>query len=298
MKTGQFLPAAFRRFPHARTRYLYYGVKAGRLTCVFQPARRANRSVRDQTYPPFPKIYSRTHPGESRLLFALSYVLDGRGTLYDPASGMERNLEPGIMFQYNGRRANALHLAAGDDFFECSICLDGDTGQRLDELGFWNRSISILQPGLHDSLIRAYLDIYDGIVDPNLPSRGLLLQLTRLLDNIYTMALGNEQTAAFKTRAIGVLSGNLNPGFKMSEAAAMMHMPYETFRQKFRKIFGLSPIDYQVRLRIEKACLLLGQYNVRETAAMLNYADPYAFSKQFKKIMGVPPRDYDPFEGS
>ena len=57
---------------------------------------------------------------------------------------------------------------------------------------------------------------------------------------------------------------------------------------------GYSPIDYFLRLKIQKACFNLDftEMTISEIAEKIGYSDQYYFSRLFKKIMGMAPSDY------
>lgn len=61
----------------------------------------------------------------------------------------------------------------------------------------------------------------------------------------------------------------------------------------FRVYKSLSPVEYIVVLRIQKAQQLLSEnekMSVKEVAALVGYEDPFYFSKVFKKITGHAPK--------
>lgn len=62
----------------------------------------------------------------------------------------------------------------------------------------------------------------------------------------------------------------------------------------FRKETNYSPLSYFSHLKITKSCEYLDQTSlkIKEIAFMLGYSDPYYFSKDFQKKMGVSPRNY------
>ncbi|ERJ20028.1 MmsAB operon regulatory protein [Salinisphaera shabanensis E1L3A] len=66
------------------------------------------------------------------------------------------------------------------------------------------------------------------------------------------------------------------------------------FIREYRRQTGQTPMQAFQRLKISRACYLLDitDWNVGEIASDLGYDDPYYFSRLFKKVMGVPPRDY------
>jgi len=62
----------------------------------------------------------------------------------------------------------------------------------------------------------------------------------------------------------------------------------------FRELTGYSPKAFQLRLKIQHACRLLTttDFPVNEVSRSLGFADPYYFSRLFKKIMGQSPLYY------
>lgn len=59
-----------------------------------------------------------------------------------------------------------------------------------------------------------------------------------------------------------------------------------------RAVLGLAPASYLGALRCEHACRLLGDraLSIEEVGRRVGIADPYLFSKVFKRVVGVSPR--------
>lgn len=66
------------------------------------------------------------------------------------------------------------------------------------------------------------------------------------------------------------------------------------FRSEFKKSLGMSPKEYIINLRIETACMLLSEsdISISEVARLVGYADPYYFSRIFKRKTGISPLCY------
>ena len=67
------------------------------------------------------------------------------------------------------------------------------------------------------------------------------------------------------------------------------------FRHSFKEITGLSPIDFLIRLRIEKATEIIANFpdlNVTEVAMKNGFENCSYFSRQFKKVIGITPIAY------
>ncbi len=80
----------------------------------------------------------------------------------------------------------------------------------------------------------------------------------------------------------------------VQQLAAQACLSEAHFAKQFQKKTGYAPIDYFIRLKMQKACELLStsDLRIREIATALGYIDPYYFSRLFKKVMGVSPRAY------
>ena len=63
-----------------------------------------------------------------------------------------------------------------------------------------------------------------------------------------------------------------------------------TFKRRFRKATGYTPIDYVQRLRIEEAKQIIetGQMPLDE----VGYEDPSYFRRLFKRLAGITPASY------
>lgn len=66
------------------------------------------------------------------------------------------------------------------------------------------------------------------------------------------------------------------------------------FSNKYKALTGHSPIQYFLHLKMERACYLLdvSGISVKDVSRTLGYEDSYYFSRLFKKIIGVAPRQY------
>ena len=65
-------------------------------------------------------------------------------------------------------------------------------------------------------------------------------------------------------------------------------------RMLFQKETGSSPINYFIRLKIQKACQYIELTNLKlnEIALRLGFEEPAYFSRLFTKVMGISPSAY------
>ena len=88
------------------------------------------------------------------------------------------------------------------------------------------------------------------------------------------------------------LEENYHQDIKISDLAEASHLSVSHFRRLFTEYFNMSPIEYINKLKIKKACELLksGIYTVSETAEKTGFSNIYYFSRLFKDITGVSPK--------
>jgi AraC-like DNA-binding protein len=90
-----------------------------------------------------------------------------------------------------------------------------------------------------------------------------------------------------------LLASNLSEPVSVPDVAAKVGLGYSNFRRMFKSSTGVSPAEYRVRRRIERAQeLLMEGLSAKAISANLGYSDLFAFSAQFKKFTGLSPRQY------
>jgi AraC-like DNA-binding protein len=74
----------------------------------------------------------------------------------------------------------------------------------------------------------------------------------------------------------------------------LAHMSESSLMRTFRRVLNRSPIEHVIRVRVLKAAEWLRRGNVRVTEAAFGcgFSDSNYFSRQFRQIMGVRPREY------
>lgn len=81
---------------------------------------------------------------------------------------------------------------------------------------------------------------------------------------------------------------------RIAELAALCGISEVYFRRIFHALYGKSPKEYVIDMRIERARRLLsdGGFTVREVAALCGYFEETHFSREFKRHVGCSPSDY------
>src|SRR5690606_24821728 len=95
-------------------------------------------------------------------------------------------------------------------------------------------------------------------------------------------------------KAIGFMKKNIAEKFTVEEIAGRFSYSASHFFALFRKETGMSPLDYFIQLKMQKACQLLDltTLRVKEIAAEIGYEDAFYFSRLFSKVMDMSPKEY------
>ncbi len=80
----------------------------------------------------------------------------------------------------------------------------------------------------------------------------------------------------------------------LASLARRLHVSRSHLSREFQRHFGVAPIHYLLRLRLQHAAHLLREqnFNVTEVARAVGYEDVFHFSKLFKKHHGLSPRAF------
>jgi AraC-like DNA-binding protein len=95
-------------------------------------------------------------------------------------------------------------------------------------------------------------------------------------------------------QTVRYMAGHLTERLSVSQLAALVHVSPSHYFAIFKRQTGYAPLDFFIHLRMFRGCLLLDRtpLTVKEIAAELGYEDAFYFSRLFKLVSEVSPRDY------
>jgi AraC family transcriptional regulator len=97
-----------------------------------------------------------------------------------------------------------------------------------------------------------------------------------------------------KLRAVvEFIEDRLDAGPTLEQLAAVAHLSAYHFARQFKAATGLPPHQYVIARRVERARQLLqggGDLSLAEIAARAGFSDQSQFSRHFKRLVGVTPR--------
>lgn len=94
--------------------------------------------------------------------------------------------------------------------------------------------------------------------------------------------------------ALDIIGYEYNKNFQITRFAKIFQLDPAYFTRLFKKKTGLSPKQYILKLRMEKAKEYLKNsiFTIREISTAVGYNDPLYFSSVFKKYFGISPTEY------
>ena len=115
----------------------------------------------------------------------------------------------------------------------------------------------------------------------------ILYTLGRLVNHTDTTNDRVSEAAAF-------ITSHYNSEIRIEELAASCGLSQSRFMALFKEQTGMAPHAYQTSLRIQNSMALLSstQLSISDISEMAGYQDPLYFSRIFKKMTGVSPREY------
>jgi len=125
--------------------------------------------------------------------------------------------------------------------------------------------------------------------------RAKLLELMVYLSRAYTSTDTTEAHALLRVgNVIGALENDFSRDWKLDELLKIAHMSRSNLMRIFRKATGQTPIDYLVRLRIQKAMDMLRNtdLSITEIALEVGFNDSNYFTRQFRGVIGKTPREF------
>jgi AraC-like DNA-binding protein len=125
--------------------------------------------------------------------------------------------------------------------------------------------------------------------------RAKLIELIVYLARAYNFSEATEARALLRVgHVIGALENDFSRNWQLRDLQKTAGMSRSNLMRVFREATGVAPIEYLLRLRIQKAMKLLRgtSLSVTEVALRTGFNDSNYFTRQFRKIAGCPPAKY------
>lgn len=245
-------------------------------------------------------VADKTHHIERETLAGheLVYCLRGCGAVR--VSGRTHRVKKGSLYWVSCWHPHSYHADAHDPWELYWVRIEGPG---LDALAKALRISDLpVFPHLDDASMQACFHEAFVIFDapsPASPAR-MHAAIARMLSLLYENRFRDADMDALATvpsaleRPLVRMRQHYADALRLADLSALAGMSVSHFIRTFKRSMGTSPIDWLRRERINQAKrrLIDTEEPVKEIARQCGYRDPYFFSKDFKKLTGLPPTNY------
>ena len=225
-------------------------------------------------------------------VYVIEYIIEGTGTLivksqeYHPSAGDFYLLQPGIEHEY---------YSSGDHpWTKIFANVYGAMCQQIVDVYGLSNTVHIKNCDVRQPL-QELIDIANSL---DLKESEIMTRCAgKFVEILANAALKNNISQTSNAEA-NILCDFLNANTqRMVSVAELSHLIYRSpdyTIKLFKRTFGYTPYDYQIRqkMNICKRRLCTSNDSISDIAYELGYADPQHFSKLFKSRCGISPRQY------
>ena len=223
------------------------------------------------------------YPLHKHEFWEIMFYIEGDGFLHTPAADYKFTkgtaiLVPPEVLHGSVSKSGFKNISIGGNFerffaFNSPLTVNDNTncdGRYLANMIFQNRYGS---KAYIESLVNAYIYF---LLDQTAFSNGIDIAV----HNVHTKIKENAQ----------------NPDININRILLSSGYAEDYIRMHFSKRYGMPPVKFLTKVRIDCACNLIQIYrhsvSLTEIAEKSGYTDYIYFSKQFKSITGKSPREY------
>src|SRR6476659_1263612 len=153
-----------------------------------------------------------------------------------------------------------------------------------------------LDAAVLDALIRLVTLLHEPALAPRLAPLIQQEIIIRLLTGPHGSQLRRLVTAGSPSqqiaKAVAWLKQNFVETLHGDDLADRAHMSPSSFRQHFRALTGVSPLQYQKQLRLQEArqLMLNENFDAGSAGGRVGYESPSQFSREYSRLFGAPPQ--------
>lgn len=230
--------------------------------------------------------------------YQILFITRGNGVFESEITG-SRKINVGdlfILFPKIWHRFKPDKAVGWDEYW---LEFDGDLIRHFCTKEFLNPENPVITIGLNEDMVENYLKIINLIKDekPGFQyiASGVLLQILGQIfaSKKYQLFEGKIVENQIRQAKLLILE-NMHKSILQKDIAKNIGMGYSLYRKKFKEYTGISPTQYHINLKTNKAkdLLITSNQSLKEIAHTLGFESPDYFFKLFKQKTGFTPSDF------
>jgi len=232
--------------------------------------------------------------------YQLIYITHGEG-VFESKTGGKLVVKEGsiiLLFPDEWHRYKPNENTGWNEYW---VGFKGPIADQLVTNKFFSRQKPLIRIGFREEIVAFFNDICDRT---NTERRGyqplISGEILHLLGFLHAISKENEWNdsndpeTSLVSKARVIFRENIETSISAEQVSSNLGVSYSLFRKVFKKYTGISPGQYLIQLKIERAKLLLTFPDklVKEVAYDLGFDSCFYFSKLFKEKTGLSPVNY------
>ena len=229
--------------------------------------------------------------------YQVNYITEGSGIF--ETSTDQFQVVPGSILILRSGMWHRYKPDTSTGWNEHYLGFSGDFCTNLFHEGFFAQGKPVLYVGFQEKLLKLFFEIIQVVKDEKTGHQQVgaaktILMLSEILSVVRNQEFAGKTIERIIRKACLYFRGNLNTNVNIETLAGELNVGYSYFRQMFRKYTGISPNQYHLSLRIQKAKDLLVSTNqsFKEIAIDLGFESYFYFSRVFKDKIGQSPMEF------
>jgi AraC-like DNA-binding protein len=230
--------------------------------------------------------------------YQVLYITKGKGVFESEITGVRRINAGDVFILFPGiwHRFKPDNDSGWDEYW---VEFNGDFIKHYRSKEFLNPENPVITIGIAGEIAGNILKILE-LIKKEKPgfqyiASGILLQILGQMfaSKKYHSFEGKEIEGKIKQAKLAILE-NLSQTILQEELAESVGLGYSLYRKKFKEYTGVSPAQYQIGLRINKAkdLLITSNLSLKEIAGNLGFETADYFFRLFRQKTGVTPSDF------
>jgi len=229
--------------------------------------------------------------------YQINYITEGSGVFetetdqFQVVPGSMLILRPGMWHRYRPDTTIGWN--------EHYIGFNGLFCENLFHEGFFQYGKPVIYVGFQESLLKLFFEILQLVKDEKtghqqVAAANTILLLSKMLSVVKNQEFSGKSIERTIRKACLYFRENLNSNINIEQLASDLNVGYSYFRQMFKRYTGISPTQYHLSLRIQKAkdLLVSTEFSFKEIAIELGFESYFYFSRIFKDKTGVSPQEF------
>ncbi|QGY46502.1 helix-turn-helix domain-containing protein [Maribellus comscasis] len=230
--------------------------------------------------------------------YQILYITKGKGIFESEITGT-RKINAGdifILFPGIWHRFKPDEDSGWDEYW---VEFNGDLIQHYRLKEFLSPENPVITVGIHEDIARNYLQVIHLLKEEK---PGFQYIASGYIVQILGQIFASKKYHPFEGKAIEnqirqaklTILENLHQSISQQEIARSAGMGYSLFRKKFKEYTGVSPAQYQIQLKINKAkdLLIVSDKPLKNISHNLGFDTFDYFCRQFKQKTGFTPSEF------